>query len=437
MPDLPLIKKEFLGYSTYKLNYLTKTKVKDFIFFLIAIALPTSFFGLVNDNVFYIKGYMDLEFLSFILVLPYMFLYFKNAKKIKKLPGIKVFYLLVLYIFIRFLLTILMGQGFKETFTIFRKFFSPIYTLAMILYLNNFNRNRIVRFFRWLTIAMIIQSIFFTIYYLTGFNVFGVEVYQKFYIGGQLVQRYFKALPKFSYLIYPILFIEYLFTKKTKFLFGFIIVSLPLFLVATRSVVITYLFSIVLIFFLYSGLNPLRIFKNSFLISIASILTVIVLLYFYRNQLNFLLSRLTEIRLEGLENVGNYAFRLSFIGQSYNEIKSSIFSLLFGNGYERVAAVGNYDYVLGGDTHIPGIIYCEGLFGFLIRFIPFIILMIYAIKKIDNRLVAIVIITFVLRGIINIVQTPMIRYYDYLFPYVILLINYSKFNDKGFYDKTS
>jgi len=269
---------------------------------------------------------------------------------------------------------------------------------------------------------MTLQGVFFILYHLTGFNIFSVEIYLEEYFGGGLVYRYYKAMPLFNYINYSLSLALLLSSKKGIWIFPLSIGVICEILTATRSAFIVLVLTILIIFILFTRFKITRFIQYTLLFIALIVLLFAWISHFLPHQLNYLQYRLSEIQSSGsVAKVGNFAFRLSLIGQSFQDVSGG--DLLIGKGYKRVAKVGDYDYVLGGDTHIPGIIYTEGVLGFTLRLIPFLLLLVTSWRSyLKTKMpVDIIIITLIISALFNIIQTPLFRDYTFMYPILILL----------------
>ena len=397
--------------------------MQDFVFFLIVVALPSSFFGLVSSDFFYSRGLMDLTLISWLAVLPYLLAYRKAMPLVKSTPGGKTLVLVILFISLRFLATVLFGGSVASAFTVFRTFFTPISALAIVLYLVWLPTYRIVRFVNWIIVATTIQGFLFIIYYATGFNVFAGSVYYSQAFGNGVVQRYFSASPVFNEMAFSFSLLELLSSRNWKYGMSLLTCSVSAFLIATRSVIIVYAVIVVVTVLLYSRSHIGRS-VNVFGLTAAGIsLAFVVVLNLFPYQGEFLWHRFAkEGSVTQLSEATNYQFRLALVGQSLSAISGN--DIFFGKGYHRDAQTGQYDYVLGGDTNIPGILYTEGVVGLFLRLLPFLAVGFYSLRRyrLDKGAdAAIIVLALLAAEFLNVVQTDLFRNYTYLFPYLFMI----------------
>ena len=420
--------KHFLGLKVHATN---NKLFSDILFFIITFVLPGSFFALIDQKFFYFKGLFDLKLLCWVLTLPYLFLYSKNLKKLlKDYTAVKILIFLICYILIRFFFTIISGQSIKETFTIFRTFYSPISAIALLCYIYTMDKNRIYRYFVWIICAGIVQGFFFILYYATGFNIFAAKVYLETTFEGKDVQRYFAAMPRKASIVYQISLIQYFQTRGLFWFIPFTLMIISILLIATRSSTITIFISLLLLFFFYFKTNILRFTRKSLIFMIFAIIFYLSFTHFFSVQYNYLSSRMVKIfEIDLNSGTGNFEFRINLIKHAMDEIAKKKLTMLFGIGYKRVAEVGGYDYVLGGDSNIPGVLYAEGIVGLFLRLL--IIMNIFYntlgtyLKNSTNKANIIILISTLLI-FINIVQTSGFRYVDQLLLGYFMFIIFGK-----------
>ena len=111
------------------------------------------------------------------------------------------------------------------------------------------------------------------------------------------------------------------------------------------------------------------------------------------------------------------------------DIEDAIYAIrhdpLFGLGYVRDVAKGEYSIVMGGDTYIAPILLCEGWIGLILRALPFILLGLSAFSNIFVRKrgywLDIVIIASIVATSVNYVQTKALTNYPLILGMLILL----------------
>lgn len=407
-------------------------KLNDFLFFFVFVIIPSSFFALVDQRFFYIKGFLDLELITWLLCLFY-FIKIKNISKICLYPGIKALFLVAILVTIFYLYTSLFKTSFYEAFKIFRKGYFTIFSaIGLLLFIINLPSYRLIRIIKWITIAMTIQGVFFIIDNVFDISIFATKVYQELDYKGQIVKRHFNAFPIYNNIVYTIALVNVLSNKKKIWFIPLIISIICMLLISTRSALIRYIVIFILIFFFFSFSKRGKNIKNTFQLLIIFFITGFIYINFFSAYFNFFNERISEIEHEeSIVEVGNFGFRLQLIEEAIESTKDNF--LFLGNGYVRQAKEGKYDIALGGDTHLAAVIYTEGFLGLVFRLIPILILLIINIKELAKKNYPaknynILIIAIITGELVNIIQTTIFKNYDSIFIF-LLIFEYLKRED--------
>lgn len=152
----------------------------------------------------------------------------------------------------------------------------------------------------------------------------------------------------------------------------------------------------------------------------------------YPQSLSFWEGKLTNtFNTELKKDKGTYAFRERLIEQAQDAIANSPIT---GKGYVRDVKKGKYSMVLGGDTYVAPVLWCEGYGGLILRIIPYVFLFVISIRRflasdyIDG--VDIAIIAFILSSIIGYVQTKAIVCYPLTLMILIILKQKQYYNEQ-------
>ena len=98
---------------------------------------------------------------------------------------------------------------------------------------------------------------------------------------------------------------------------------------------------------------------------------------------------------------------------------------MFGLGYVRDVDKGEYSMVMGGDTYIAPILYCEGWMGIILRTFPFVVLgwesLLNLFNKKRNYWLDIIVIASIVASSVNYVQTKALTNYPLILGIIILL----------------
>ena len=401
-----------------KWSYLEKL-IADFIYFTILVAIPSSFFGLVNELAFYIPGQLDLSLFSWFLAVGVIVWKADGLKSFTHLPGSKLILIVIGYILLVFVTTLGRGVGFAEAFVVFRKmYYTPISFLGLILYLVTINDNRIRRLFVWLVIATVAQAVLFILDTYLNLNIFAVSNYVDINIGNVWIKRHTLAFPIFGGFVFVFSVLLYLSSRRICWMVSLTVIFLAMLLVSVRSTLFVYLEYILLgIMMFMRYLTHRAVIKVFALILSLTIIFVLYSTFFPSNRL-FFGSIVDEVIVStDASDVVNYSFRINLIQTAY-DIGVKTNSLLFGNGYCRAGHFGLYDLAMGMDSNVAALIYTEGIFGIFIRALPVLALILVNVKEFlrgkDHylRMLNAFSITFISAEILNFVQTAILRDYS-------------------------
>jgi hypothetical protein len=435
---MKLIENKYLSLpGLYKIKIFKDNLFSDLLFFIFAVALPSSFFALVNPNIFYKEGHYDLDLFVFIFSCFYLLYYFPN---IKKIPFLKSLLLLCAFtIFQLFYSYLFRNIPLREILTIFRKNFCwPITTLGLLSYCATMNIYRLERFFRWVLLAAFYQSLLYIISNLIGIDIFARVKEPEIYSNILLLQNTI-AVPQFLFVPFLFGFFTSLVDKKFKADFIWISALIVSLITIFRGMLITYLFSACFILFLYLKADFIQ-FKSKIpkLIKLLSFLIIIFLLtsIIFPYHINALFEKfgLNNDSALNADQLYNFNFRIKLIKNSYESIKDKI---LLGHGYIRETFPGYYDLVLGQDTLVAPVLYTEGVMGISFRIFPLLILLVYSCLQIKKKrdeyflYYAIIIVIIISELFVNIIQTTIFTYYNRFYFIMILLIMIIKNNKKA------
>jgi hypothetical protein len=401
-----------------KWSYLGKL-IADVIYFTIIVAVPSSFFGFVNELAFYIPGYLDLSLFSWLLAVAVIIWKVNGLRTFINLPGSKLVLIVIGYILLVFVTTLGKGVGFEEAFVVFRKtYYSPISFLGLILYLVTISDNRIRRLFVWLVIATVTQAVLFILDTYLSLGIFAVSNYQYIAIGNVWIKRHSLAFPIFGGVVFLLSVLLYLSSQRIRWIISLTVVFLAMLLVSVRSNLFVYLEYLIVGIMMF-----MRYLAHRALIKVLAVilsLTVIFVFYstFFPSNRLFFGSILDEVIVSrDVSDVVNYSFRIHLIQTAY-DIGVKTNSLVFGNGYCRAGYFGLYDLAMGMDSNVAALIYTEGIFGIFIRALPVLALILVNVKEFlrgkDHyvRMLNIFSITFISAEILNFVQTAILRDYS-------------------------
>lgn len=405
--ELPGIKKTSFSYK----------KVQDFIFFLIVVAVPSSFFALLPTSIF-----KDLRLVFLALSLFYLIIYFKYIIKLMKIPAGNALIILNLFLFFEVLIHSLFLQEIplEEVASIFRaNFFYPLATLGFLFYILSMNNYRIYRFIYWLLYATIIQGSLYIFSNMTGINIFANDVTGYSYDGGLILQNMF-AIPHYNGIVFAFAFVSTLgLTSFNKHWLWFIPLVVTIISIVRSQMIMYLLFIIISIFLMKISKIKINFFKFIkiflYILAFLGIISLIFPSHVNRISNKFRFDRKEQVTQSTYLEEGTFALRLRLIEDAYNRTNKND-NLFIGNGYIREASKGEYDFVVGSDTFIAPVLYTEGFVGLFLRILPLALLLIYFFKLLlfgndKYKLFAIVAIALILPEIVNAVQTRFFAYY--------------------------
>lgn len=390
--------------------------IKYFIFILFIIpTIQVSGLSTVVNR--FIPNPLGYNLLAFILSVPLWRSFNKNYGNLKGI--VFAIAILTLYILFTFISTI-NDTSLFEALTVFRHSFMQALNLFILLpfmfSLNkveiNYTLNKIFKCF-----------IIFVLIYLSnnlGFDWLGVKGDLVESHGGYSVDRSIIGLPLFDPLWMAIL-ITYTMMKvpkANKYLMLLLFVLITSF---TRNLLFSTLIIATVVIMLTILKNPNNFGRSIKLLSII-LWGIIVIGIIMPDAIGFWISKLSSTFNEDIKHdIGTFAFRERLIEDAIYAIRHNP---LFGLGYVRDVAKGEYSIVMGVDTYIAPILWCEGWIGMILRILPFAILGFNAIinlfVKKKGYWLDIVIIAVIVASSVNYVQTKALTNYPLILGIIIL-----------------
>mgnify|MGYP000938170441 CR=1 FL=1 len=396
---------------------ISKHKLVDGYIIFSLFLVPSSFLGLISFRFFYIPGLFDLRLLSWLLALPLLFIYWRSLPEISNNFSGKLLIFVALFVLVRFIISFFQGISFREAFTVFRMGFNtPISCLAFLCFFYSADIDRIERIFKW-------GFIFFTLNLVLYFlNYSGLGIYDNIKdineetIGGITITRNLTGIP----IYFSVFFILSVYYSLNKLRFRFIFITLfslfVVFISATRSFIVSNLIILSFIILFYTIKTKAGYLKKVLAFLFIILFFSLIILNYKSDVYQFLKLKFeSTINTELKENKGTYAFRKRLIEESIVANKSTN-SVFFGKGYVRSGKKGSYDFVLGGDTLLAPVIYCEGYSGLVIRIFPIFYFIMFALKYRStlgfSQFLSISIFSLIISSIIGYVQTTI--FYNYI-----------------------
>lgn len=386
-----------------------------FVFFILPVI---NYSGLSSVVGRFIPNPIGYNLLAFVLSLPLLRSFNKNYGNLRGV--VHIIRILILYILVRFISTA-SKTSFFEALTVFRYSYIQVLNLFILLpFIFSLNQKEINYILKRIFKCLIV----FTLLYLSNnliYDWMGVKGSLIENVGGIEVDRSVIGMPPFVP-VWVALLITYTVLKVPKSNKYLLLVFFTLVITYTRSMLFTTIIIATIVIFIAIMKNPSK-FGHGIKIFLVAIIGVTIVALLIPNAIEFWVAKLSETFNEELtHDVGTLAFREELIN---NTIYSIRHNPLFGLGYIRDVAKGEYSIVMGGDTYIAPILWCEGWIGLILRILPFAILGLNAlinlfVKK-KGYWLDIVIIACIISGAINYVQTNMITNYPLTMGILILL----------------
>jgi hypothetical protein len=431
----PLLEPPGINKIFFKSKFL-----QDLIFFLVVVALPSSFFSLIPLSYFY-----DYRLIFLLASTLYVVFNFKYLKKISNLPGGMAFITLNIFLVLQIGYSLFIQEiPFTEVVTVFRaNFFYPIAALGFLLYVASFDNRRIYRFMYWLLLVTFIQGLLYVFSNTFSIDIFAVGGEKNHLFQGKKIMQNMFAIPHYNAILFTFIFLASLTIKEfNKDWLWFIPLVLTL-LSIVRSQVIVYIL-IMLFIIVFAKVSKTRMYYSKILkISLLSLVFAVISAMIFPSHISNIIDKSGLIQKESITfsqytEEGTYAVRLGLIKEAYNKIEIDD-NLIMGSGYIREGQKGEYDFVFGGDTLIAPVLFTEGFIGIILRVLPIAILLMYFFKLLFSRekkynLFGIVAISLILPEMVNVVQTKYFVYYtrEILIIFVLAMIIY---NDKKLINK--
>lgn len=393
-----------------------KNMIKYFIFVMFII--PTiQVSGLTTVVNRFIPNPLGYNLLAFILSIPLLRSFNKNYGNLRGV--VLAISSLTIYILFTFISTI-NNTSLFEALTVFRYSFIQALNLFILLpfmfSLNkveiNYTLNKIFKCF-----------IIFVFIYLSnnlGIDWMGVKGNLVETLGEYSVERSIIGLPLFDPLWMSLL-ITYTMMKVPKANKYLMLILLVVIISFTRNLLFSTLIIATVVIMLTILKNPNNFGRSIKMLSII-LLGIIIIGIIIPDAMNFWIAKIAYTFNEDLKHdIGTFAFRERLIEDAIYTIRHDP---MFGLGYVRDVAKGEYSIVMGVDTYIAPILWCEGWIGLILRALPFILLGLNAFSNIFVRKrgywLDIVIIASIVAISVNYVQTKALTNYPLILGIIIL-----------------
>lgn len=398
------------------------------IYFLVAVYLfPNMFLGMADRNWFF-----DAKLVEILLPIPLLF-YPENKRENnpqKYLPPGWIFLvILTTYYFLQFFRSLFFtGGDIIESLRIVRwNLAFPFSTVCILNAVQKMEYRKALRLFKIIMLIFVIQSILCFISALINYdffvNRFRGDDYEAYLEGERSHRGNALAFPKHFLVLFDIyLIITYLKPTRKRFLISLILVATPI--VMTRRMfsactIIEYILTLSLCFLF---LNKKNIKEYMYGLSIPILVISIVLVAPGLKDKILLKIMPDNTKQDSLvENYGTYNIRLKMLSSAYEEIQTQNKEII-GIGYQRDSnsyfIKEGYSFVLGEDSPISTILFCEGYSGIVLRLFPYIAFILWALKKIqkgnnDEKMMSIILFSYVIAQIPSYLQSMILTRFDY------------------------
>lgn len=304
--------------------------------------------------------------------------------------------------------------GFWNSLTIYRVRFIQLPTFFLIMgSIANLSIQKIHKYFQLMLKLLVIMSILY-VAQCAGINIFGSEIRTE-NAGGISMIRNVIGMPPIIPVLFAYCFCRYIYDKN-KVTLTYMLICLCVCMVSfTRNIMASAIIIIIISIFLHTikyGLSgKIKIlFSGLILFAIVTLIFPSIINY-WTNLID------STINSQLVNKEGTYAFRQNLIQNAYQTLCENN-KIWTGLGYIRDTPKGEYSLVLGTDTYIAPVLWCEGILGLILRCLPIAyllfnsLLIFFRTKDRNISLCALVIIASIVSAIPNYVQTPIFMKYN-------------------------
>ena len=317
--------------------------------------------------------------------------------------------------------------GAFEALVVFRRNFVGGLSLAFgVFYIQRFKPDCLPYVVHWVIVLCVIQSVLYIGHAMGLLHLYsGLET--KMMEGGVSVNRTYAGIPKSSEIVGCLLLWSYIQRPQTKKLLLLGVLMVAVFMTYTRSTLASTLIILILFVSFLSFRKVLKVGTITKLVLFA-VMALCLLYIIMPDSLDFWVSRFSTTQAELKDDMGTYDFRQKLVDYSIDEISYND-RMLTGMGYVHEAAKGEYSMVLGGDTLVAPVIYCEGMLGLILRILVFVPFTLMAFNRwlhsTDRKTVAVasLLLAAVIVNVISYMQTT--YFTEYQTSLMLLLVVYN------------
>ena len=392
--------------------------------------MPTCFIGFLPAELVYIQGLFDFRLFSFLLSIPLVFIGPRSKPEdLGKIPGIRFLFLIAITVILRAIWSLSVGIPFFDVMAVIRWNFTwPIYTLCVLHYISRLPVPRLYSVLRVFLIIFSIQVCLAAVSVVTGVDFFlnkNSEEKSLQYIRQGLSVDNLRAFPIHIFIGTAFLFISLFKSERPKRLYYvlfFLALALPL--LYTRRMYALILFLQTFLIYFFVGLVSKKT-KKFLLPAFICVLGMFAALTIAPGRIDQWVDKIVPVFTEGidLEEVKTYEFRLRLLEDAIDSVNEDKCRFL-GMGYMRdinPTPREGYSYVLGEDSFVAPVIYCEGWSGLVLRVMPYLVLLGLNLRRLWRatdmgvKLYAAVVIGVIVAQIPAYLQTAIICRYDYFY----------------------
>lgn len=421
---LPSILKNEIPYSPLHIT--------DWYLILVLYMMPTCFLGFMPERLLHVSGFMDYRLLTFLLSLPLVLIGPRATNnKFWKIPGIWLLCLVGLTVILRAAWSLARGVPLFEVVAVLRWNYTwSIYAVCVLHYLSRLSASRLYSVLRMFLLLFSIQVFLLAVSLFLNVDFFlNKSSLDKilWFIHRGLEVNNLRAFPVHIFVGTAFLFMTVLGSNRWRMYHTLFLLAqmLPL-LLTRRMYTITLLFQTSAIYFLVvlfakKSIKGIYFFCIPFL----CLFTLLVIYAVAPVRINIWLDRTLPVLQEGCdpEEAGTYSFRLRLLEDAIQSVEDNE-RWLWGMGYHReynITGREGYSYVMGEDTFVASVIYCEGWGGLFLRVMPYLLLLWCNLKRllwardVKMKLYAATVVGVIIAQIPAYLQTALICRYDYFY----------------------
>lgn len=429
---------------------ISRLRLSDWYLIFVIYLMPTSFLAFLPNSWLYIPGVIDHRLLSFLFSVPLLFIGpRRTSRHFRQIPGVLALCLVAVMVVCQSFCSFGRGIPFSEVISVLRwNFIWVIFSICILHYVSRLPKNRIYGILRIFIMLFCLHLILVFISLFTGIDFFlnknDLEKSLQYINMGIPVDN-LRAFPSHLFIGTALLSIACTSSKRLRTYFTFLAMALALPLLYTRRMYTIVLFFQIFLIYVLSFFQTKKLQKLTIYFIVIS---CFLLFYYYisPSRIDRLISKIVPAISESspsmvsLDKVGTYSFRLRLLEDAKLTVEANN-SQIFGMGYRRedTKLRGEYSYVLGQDSFIAPVIFCEGYGGLFLRILPYFFLFIHNVRRIfrvndrNLKIFSGMVVGVIVAQIPSYLQSSLICQYDYFYVPIafVELIIIKTFSAKG------